>query len=530
MEIHEIETVINLLSLSFPSNNIPQQLTLIKQIPCKSYQRSLVFEFISSSFFSKTNLPIIINFLNQFSQHISQQKNFELFSFYIELLDLLLRRTLNNFSEDQPENIYICNNYDLKYQSSTQQIKDLVAHITNQENFRNLHQIFQQPAHEDLVYCSLLFLQPLLSFSCLYLSHIFSVSSKNNNTIESNPGIQRSGSLKESSQEIFMLLLQSVASFIGQIEKMNERIIFQEWLGSFLADLYKLLNITIETKQSTEIINHLVCTCRKFLENKACQDLMSVNGIVRFIFGRERTWLGNVRKGLENKYQAYIITYSLALDIRCHVLKQENQTKDVPNALKTIDRCCLVFQQTYPSGERRAGSKELRSKLKGVLNCLIRAVVKKSNDENGFIMVKEIVDYCEKSQRKNKDEIEIEENKEDLEGDHPREKRDDLIKRTLEKGIFPYVLFLDCIEWSIEAVVDFLLEDVMFLELLIKVLKRVTLCSAEEIGGWITEKQKFRMLFFTESLMEKLLEVKTEFSFNIGPLINLLKQVNRVLE
>ena len=89
---------------------------------------------------------------------------------------------------------------------------------------------------------------------------------------------------------------------------------------------------------------------------------------------------------------------------------------------------------------------------------------------------------------------------------------------------------MDCIEWFIEAVVDFLLEDIMFLELLIKVLKRVTLCNAKEIEGWITEKQKFRMVFFTESLMEKLLEVKAEFSFNIGPLINLLKQVKIVLE
>jgi len=263
------------------------------------------------------------------------------------------------------------------------------------------------------------------------------------------------------------------------------------------------------------------------LANEVCENLMNVNGIVRFIFGRERTWQGNVQKGLEKKYQAYIIAYCLALDIRCHVLEPKDQRKELPKILKTVDRCCIVFQETYASGERRASSKELRNKVKGVLNCLIRAVVKKSNDENGFVMVKEIVDYCEKIQGKSKDQIEIEEHKEDI-LDNSKESRDDLIRKTLEKGIFPYVLFLDCIEWSIEAVVDFLLEDVMFLELLIKVLKRVTLCRAEEIGGWITEKQKFRMVFFTESLMEKLLEVKAEFSFNISPLIKLLKQVKAV--
>jgi len=75
--------------------------------------------------------------------------------------------------------------------------------------------------------------------------------------------------------------------------------------------------------------------------------------------------------------------------------------------------------------------KTIPSKLKGVLNCSIWAVFKKSNDEIRFVLFKKIGDYCEKSdkERRNIDWIKVGGNEKDLEDDHedyPKGNKDDV--------------------------------------------------------------------------------------------------------
>jgi len=545
----------NLLSTTVPSEKITSDLLLLDQIPCKSYQKALIQELISSIFFDdQSNILSIVSFLSNSSILFLQAKNIELLTFLIETLDMLLRRSLNNFSEDQTEHFYICNNYSLQFQSESHQIQELAKFFCTDINLRNtMDFIVDQLKNENIEYMSFTLLHPLLSFNCLYLSHFFS-----NETIKQDK--EKNDSSISSIANKLLNILETIMDNIQKIEEVNPKVVFKEWLSNFLVDFYKLFNIVSEKEVPEDYLKTIFNIYKSLSQSKECRNLLTASGIVKFICEKDKIWEGNVVKSLECKYRAYILAYTISLSLREHIfeLKHHNKTKkELPTFFKAVVEACILFERTPQSGKKEYIPLKLRrANFRSLLARLIRTIVKKSNDENGFIIMRTIIDYSEilginidkevkeldqlnltsawkiVPTKVNKTTQDFEEIKKYilLETDKTRESQEIEILRILQRGTFPYELFLDCMEWSIDAVLDFLLEDYSFLELVFKVLKRIAAHSKEEVRMLLKEKESFRMIFFTEELMKKLEGHKGQFSFNIIPLINLLKTVKEIIE
>ena len=113
-------------------------------------------------------------------------------------------------------------------------------------------------------------------------------------------------------------------------------------------------------------------------------------------------------------------------------------------------------------------------------------MVRGSNDENGFIIMRAVLNCCETLSQNSEAEQEMVDEDAGEQGIKEEELKIeenvkmgklkhgwyDNVLETLRKGTFPYMMLLECMEWSIDAVVDFLLEDYSFLELVCKVLKK----------------------------------------------------------
>ena len=133
MNSNLIDTLINLYQKHISSDAISYELSQISQIPSLLYQQFLPQEAISSTFFTNnTNIESILHFLTNLSTSIDLNlQTPDLLVFQVDLLTLLLRRSLNNASEDQSQAIYICNNYSLQFNSDSPHIQQLFTFLTN---------------------------------------------------------------------------------------------------------------------------------------------------------------------------------------------------------------------------------------------------------------------------------------------------------------------------------------------------------------------------------------------------------------
>ena len=259
-----------------------------------------------------------------------------------------------------------------------------------------------------------------------------------------------------------------------------------------------------------------------------------------------KNYRGDVKRSLERKYKTYITAYLMSFDIQYYsyrLKKQNSGEKELPMVFWALRELCLVFRSTREDEKIEDFRRHQRKKpFSSLLNRVIRTVIRGSNDENGFIIMRAVLDCCETLSHNNETEqkmvdedtveqvIKEEELKieEDIGVGKPKHGWCTNVLETLKKGTFPYMMLLECMEWSIDAVVDFLLEDYSFLELVCKVLKRVAGIGKDEMKKCLDEKERNRIDFFTDELMRRLTEYTGQFSFNILPLVNLLKKVKSI--